>query len=88
MSDVATLSLLIVLLASGWILLARTCRHDDLRACQTGLLFCTIGMAAGLAIDALNGRLAMLEALCLSGSHAPLRVVSLHWQQLPALHGG
>jgi hypothetical protein len=45
-------------------------------------------MSIGLAIDAHEGRLALLDTLCRSGTRGPLYWIGIHWQQLPAMHDG
>jgi hypothetical protein len=75
-------------IALGWIALNRICPTRERNACQASLLLCTLGMSIGLAIDARDGHLAMLDALCRSGAINPLYWIQLHWQQLPAMHAG
>ena len=68
--------------------LRRMYPNQDRHSCQTALVLCTLGMSIGLTIDAHEGRLAMLDALCRSGTRSPLYWIGLHWQQLPAMHDG
>ncbi|HEY0340983.1 MAG TPA: hypothetical protein VGC34_09275 [Steroidobacteraceae bacterium] len=60
----------------------------DRNSCQTALLLCALGMSIGLVVDAHEGRLAILDALCRSGARSPLYWIGIHWQQLPAMHAG
>lgn len=78
----------IALLALGWRALTRICPHRDSVACRSGLLLCAFGMAAGLGVDALQGRLALLDALCVSGKRGLVTLMALHWQQLPGMRAG
>ncbi len=78
----------VALVALGWIALGRICSSRERNACQAALVLCTLGMSIGLAIDAHEGRLAMLDALCRSGERNPVYWLQLHWRQLPAMHGG
>jgi hypothetical protein len=45
-------------------------------------------MTVGLVVDASTGRLATLDALCLTGQRGPMQWIWLHWQQLPTMHAG
>jgi hypothetical protein len=76
------------LIALGWMALGRICAHCDRSSCQAALVLCALGMTVGLAIDANEGRLAMLDALCLAGQRSQIYWIQLHWQQLPAMHAG
>jgi hypothetical protein len=49
---------------------------------------CLAGMLVGLAIDAGNGRLVSLGAICSFGSRNPVDSIRLHWSELPAMHAG
>jgi|GEM_PF-3290149 len=51
-------------------------------------LACSLGMLAGLSIDALEGRLATFSALCITGDRDLLYWMQMHYQQLPAMHLG
>ncbi|GAA4022458.1 hypothetical protein [Actimicrobium antarcticum] len=56
---------------------------------QTMLVLGMLGMLAGLLLDAQGPGLAMLTALCSSGSAMNVpTMLSLHWQWLPAMHVG
>ncbi len=93
-ATIGSLTLLIVwvsaaaLLPPALLALRRICPNQDRHSCQVALFLCTLGMLIGLAIDAHEGRLAMLDALCRSGTRSPLYWIGIHWQQLPAMHDG
>jgi hypothetical protein len=78
----------VALIAAAWVALTRICPNQDRHSCQAALLLCTLGMSIGLAIDAHEGRLALLDTLCRSGTRGPLYWIGIHWQQLPAMHDG
>jgi hypothetical protein len=71
-------------IALGWLRPASV----SITAPQAMLLLGTLGMVAGLAIDAHEGGFRTLVALCSARDGDFLTTLRLHWRWLPAMHLG
>jgi hypothetical protein len=70
--------------ALGWLRPARV----GITAPQAMLLLGTLGMLAGLSLDARRGGLEALASLCAEGAPDWVEIASLHLAWLPAMHAG
>jgi hypothetical protein len=70
--------------ALGWLRPAQIM----ITAPQAMLLLGTLGMIAGLALDARRGSYGALVSICTARPEQFVQTLRLHWQLLPAMHAG